>query len=444
MEVSKLVLWVIETIFCLTCVCGLLWQIVCISQLYFAYKVTTAIRIGIPETIYPTSFTLCTRFTDVVDYPRISKETGRDWKFSTTGPDIKRYQDEMTLKEIFEYTPAIDTVVKRAIMRNGDSYERYDLNDAQVYEYFEATKYFYLEHMCYRIRKKSAHPMPYSYYAVSPTSAGMIFEAYLNDTLIRSDLMKIMAHAADTFPYRSLKVAPVLWRQWDENKQTARYNAYEVYEIRLTSWLMPSPYESNCFDYRPEFKSDAQCLQECVKQKSMEQLDMVPFSIIVVDPAFAGNSNIVSVIDIQKPEIATQLLAIESNCSRYKCWRKQCTMVTTTTNVFALAAEEFSVKINVPSQPHITITTNASLSFVEYVTYVMSTISTWTGISIMSFMPVTVAKRFHMQVKSKNRVRTADTTNTSFEFMTKSRKSCTSPPAWLPVHSHQLINSHLH
>ena len=106
---------IVTTIFLLISICGLVWQVVNVFGLYFQYKVSTRIRIHIPDVLPPTETSMCTRFTDVLDYDRLNAETNRSWQFSITVSGVQKYQDEITVREIFEYTPDVSEVVARVV-----------------------------------------------------------------------------------------------------------------------------------------------------------------------------------------------------------------------------------------------------------------------------------------------------------------------------------------
>lgn len=388
---------VVNVLFSLCCMCGLIWQLVLVSELYFEYKVSTRIQISIPEKIEAVGTSFCTRFTDIIDYPRLNSETGKDYAYNPwDGGEIQHLQDILTVKEIFDFTPGENDSIKTLYYRKNNSYERKSVPAPDVYEFIEIKKYVYLEHMCYRFGIRNASTMSYGYYAVTPVAAGMIYEIVLSDSFKRSDLIKIAMHDQEKLPYRSLKIQPVMWRQYSEPKDgsapgSAKYNMYKSYQTMLTSYLMPAPYETMCYDYKEiGFVSDAHCVQDCVYHKAMQQFELVPFSVLIVWPNIT--MSMISAHDIKNFTVTEKLLKIEETCSQSLCKRKQCEYATSMTSTEAFVADDFSLKMTVPSQPWTNVTSSPSLNLVEFLTYVMSTISTWTGMSVMSFMPTHLIK----------------------------------------------------
>ena len=378
------------TLFFLLCGCGLIWQLWLISEMYFGYKVTTSIQISIPDKIHPVSTSFCTRFTDVLDFDRLNKDTGYNWTYSLLAPDIQKYQDELTVNQIFAYTPAENQTIGRIVFREDDSYERIEISGNRVYDYFEVRKYVNLEHICYRFHVKRAEVKSYSFYAVTPTSAGMIYEVFLSPQLSRSDPIKVCMHQQHTMPYRSLKIEPVIWRQYDPKTGRARYSKFTSFQIKLISQLLPPPYETNCHDYSPTFASDAHCVQTCVMERSIAELGLVPFSALITESAI--NETMISVIDLRNQSLVQKLLHMEDVCKQVMCKKSECDMTTTMTTTMSANSSDFGLKILVPSMPWITVTSNPCMDVIEFLTYVMSAISTWTGLSVMSFMPSKLIK----------------------------------------------------
>ena len=63
--------------------------------------------------------------------------------------------------------------------------------------------------------------------------------------------------------------------------------------------LLRAPYETDCYDYRPQFVSDEHCVQECVMAKTVEELNQVPFSVLITNSSI--NLTLISIIDIRNP-----------------------------------------------------------------------------------------------------------------------------------------------
>jgi hypothetical protein len=106
----------------------------------------------------------------------------------------------------------------------------------------------------------------------------------------------------------------------------------------------------------------------------------------------------ISFIDIKNSTLVKKLLQIEKTCHLTECKKKSCNMGTAMTHTIAIVAEEFSLKMTVTSRPWIQVMSSPSLNLVEFLTYIMSVVSTWTGLSIMSFLPAKIAK----ELKNKN------------------------------------------
>ena len=124
--------------------------------------------------------------------------------------------------------------------------------------------------------------------------------------------------------------------------------------------------------------------------RTVAKLNQVPFSVLISNSSL--NLTMISIIDIRDPRLVKRLIKIENKCVREECSRRPCNMATSMTTTSANAAEEFSLMVTIPPQPWITVESSPSLTLIEFLTYIMSTMSTWTGLSIMSFLPSRLMK----------------------------------------------------
>lgn len=194
------------------------------------------------------------------------------------------------------------------------------------------------------------------------------------------------------------------------------YNMYVNYQIRLTVELLKPPFETMCRMYREVgIDSDADCVQQCIRKRTMERYHMIPFGVIVND-TLKGEEEGVKMMSYNNV-VANQLfgrqqLEISEDCTSHVCKRRDCqvrTAITSTTELMDMDVRVIGLRLNVPSDPSILVTTSPTLNLVEFLTYAMSCVSTWTGLSIISLEPVSLYRqakqriREHKQTKSDRR-----------------------------------------
>lgn len=414
MNRSKIFLQVVSLLYMTGCIIGFIYQVCLVSILYFRYSANTEIQIEIDSIVKPKAISVCTRYVDHLNYKKIRRENSerRDWRLSPNNADwIRKYQHELTIAEIFKYTPRETDTLERVVFRKKMSYEKFEYNAPEAYNYFDVKKFLYLEYVCYQYTQINfTEGMSYSSLAVTPVSSGLIYQLVFNKTSMgTAQMLKIAIHSAKTYPYRSLMVIPVLRRNFNEEDGTAKYNAFVAYDVSLIAHNLPPPYETNCRDYlKSGLGSDTRCIQECMKTRVEKQVGKIPFSVIINESYESSNKQMVSYQDVSDAKIAENISKIEVHCSRHMCRQKPCYQLTTITTTTEKAFSDFMVTRIVPSDPSITISSNPALDLVEYLTYVLSTISTWTGISIMSLNPGRLLHRllFRLDVRlSRSRMR---------------------------------------
>ena len=400
------------------CVTGVTYQILLVAKSYFCYRTTTEIKISIPKIVKTQgSITLCTRYVDHLDFERIRAaspgNTRSDWHYSHEASWIRKYQHELTIDEIFKYTPDARTTLTKVVSRLSDSYESNETNGAAVYEQFDIEKFLYLEYLCYEYFVKNGQKLTYSSLAVTPASSGQIISLYINSSLEKANMLKIAIHSKHSRPYRSLMFTPVQRRNYDPVEGVAKYNHFSSFFTSLRTFNLPPPYDTQCFQFQQiKVSSATECVEECVRRNVVLKLNKVPFSSII-------NSSIdlkmISYLDVSRPETAKTISEIQKMCEKGICSQKSCKdytdMTTTTERIYS----KFVIRIIVPPYPSVRVKANPALKLVEFLTQIMSVISTWTGISVMSINPRT----FFVKKKSRFSYTTPLTSASRIELLAR-------------------------
>ena len=224
MNRRKIFLQVVSLSYMTGCILGFIYQVCLVSILYFQYSANTEIKIEIDSIIKPKALSICTRYVDHLNYRRIRDENSerRDWFPSPDADWIRKYQHELTIAEIFKYTPRVTDTLKGVIFRKRMSYEAFNYKTPEAYNYFNVKKFLYLEYVCYQYSQINfTEGMSYSSLAVTPVSSGLIYELIFNKTSMgRAQMLKIAFHDVGTYPYRALMVIPVWRRNFNENDES--------------------------------------------------------------------------------------------------------------------------------------------------------------------------------------------------------------------------------
>jgi hypothetical protein len=387
-----------SAIFLVACTIGVAYQTVSMSRLYFAYKTTTSLEIGIPAKIAPTATSVCTNYLDVLDYERLNNLTGRSWSSSPTYDESLKYQDDLSISEIFKYTPKEDNVMAELWHRVADSYEISALKGKQCYDHFNVTKYLYLQQVCYRFSPVEKETVPYSFFAVTPSIPGLIYNIILRNSTLRKSLMiRVISHRPNMYPYRSLKSSAVIVRKVTTGGQRTEYNLFITNQVSLKRLLQPSPYDNDCFDYMSiGYESDEHCSQACVHDKVLHEFKKVPFSVLIKEPS---NQQIVSYNDVKDRSFSHRVLEIERECREKICRQDHCDIRLSIAETVASPDSDLTVCLVVPSHPSFVTTTHPKMNLVEFLTYIMSTLGIWSGLSIMTFEPRNMCRMVRRRIR---------------------------------------------
>lgn len=385
-------------VFVISCTIGLIYQTVSMSQLYFDYKTTTSIEIAVPDEINPLATSLCLNYIDILDYKRLNNMTGRRWSFLSQMTTKQNYADNLTVAEIFNFTPEPTSILSRAMFRTKASFNITTAVGDETNKYFNCSKYLYLDYMCYKFSQKNVTKHPFSFFAATPSTAGSIYALELKEgTTSRSDTIKLLNHEEDLLPFRSMRATPIIIRKYDHRTRKAEYNTFVYNMIRMDSRLLPPPYKTECMDYNQTgYESEEHCVQDCVKRRILKKYNKIPFSIIIQEPL---DKQIVSYKDVSDRQKAAYILETDRVCKDVICKRKACWFSVTITDSMPSKGQNFSLLYLIPSHPSFFTTTHAKMDVVEFLTYIMGAVSMWTGLSLMTFEPRKVARYIRRRIK---------------------------------------------
>lgn len=122
-----------------------------------------------------------------------------------------------------------------------------------------------------------------------------------------------------------------------------------------------------------------------------------------------------SYADIEDPKKARDFDQIVKKCeTSEKCKRISCSRRIIITYLYTDddTDEDFTIILAMTQRPWTQIDHSPSVYLITYITYLMGTFSTWTGLSIISFSPFKlIIKRRERANRMKNTLRTIETVN---------------------------------
>ena len=391
--------------FHILCLIGAAFQIISMTSLYFQYRVSTVISIGIDEIIHPLATTLCVRYTDVLDYDRIRKETGRGWQYSRDLTVIKSYKQNLTAKEIFTFTPKVEETLKHIRFRKLGSYRMFRLSKTTG---VDVEKFLYSEFICYKIslKRNNRKPMPHHLLSVTTQAPGMVYELTMTDKLDPAHYMKLALTRVDESPGQALMYIPVMrrgHRNGTDGKKdlSPERNEFTNWAVEFSSRYLPAPYETDCwfYDRRTEFKTRYDCKQVCEERKTLKELKQVSFNSIIRTPYDAN-----LIYDSQEFSYDQQQIMkrIVKYCNRKVCQKRDCHYSVWQTTTTGVEHRDFRIRMNVPYGTSIRKENKPMTEFMEFFTFVSSAVSTWIGLSILTLDPLNLFNRLKRLLTFKN------------------------------------------
>ena len=369
---------------------GFIYQSYLTIDLYFGYFVSTKIKVEVPEIMRSKAVSFCTRWTDVMDYRAYNEMYGSNFFHSLTNTtQIQLLQHKLSVAEILKFTPGVDQVLDKVWFRQKDDYEVYEGEDKSfIRKHFQVSRYIYLEYICYKINRIIREKMESFSLSATPLSAGLIMMFRMNPRFETSYYIKLVLHGSRTYPKRSLPVTLVVNRHYEDPR--ANYNHFIIDQTILTTNFRSSPYETQCINYRDlGFEHETDCAFECIRRNTLKTFDKLPFSTIILEnDKNTSDKNILSYKDASKRGNGKIIERIENDCFQKECYRPQCHFHTSIDHIEQKVENRLTIRYILPLKASITINNNPKYPLLEFLTNIMSIISTWTGMSVLHFNPV--------------------------------------------------------
>lgn len=165
------------------------------------------------------------------------------------------------------------------------------------------------------------------------------------------------------------------------------------------SWMsttrLPPPYHTRCgilqamgYDKRDN------CISDCIIKLTLIRYNKLPLSTILVD----GDLNYLHLNEIDMKNHSIGLADIELECLA-NCNIYDCNDIITIPTVETRDTDNFvfRVMMQAPSQLFSTLVFSSRMTFVEFLIYILSTIGSWMGISVLS-LTTSILKARHKKV----------------------------------------------
>ena len=114
----------LNVVYWLLCLLGFIWQIIEVSIIYFTFDVSTRVSSDVPISFKVPSLHACYRYVDVLNYSKLNQELKSNWSYSSyDGPAIRQLQHDLTIKNIYDFTPSEVDAIGSCRTKHPKSYE---------------------------------------------------------------------------------------------------------------------------------------------------------------------------------------------------------------------------------------------------------------------------------------------------------------------------------
>ena len=374
-----------NTLYAVVCAVGMIYQIHIFSRNYFLYTTTTRFKHIFKTKLNTSDMILCPRYSDIIDYGRLKRDTG----ISLSREDSRNIQDQLTVEQIFKYTPANHEILDSAFYRINTSLNLQFLDKSQVYNVYNVTRFTVSEFMCYTISRKDKELISYQDYDLStaPVSPSVTYEIRFSTSLQKTDLMWIMLVHSPSVDFASYFYSPVINRLSISKR---RFNLFAATNQLYHKKLLPKPYDTACVEL-DQFRSETNCWFPCLNNEIRKTgSQKVTYNTFIwkdnVKQKFLSHSDLMN-RTIDKEFVRADNMICKKKCRSVIGCKRWFSVTTKFHTSLQKGTETFIVQALVPSEPGISIHSEKWMSFEEYLIYLSTCIGIWFGLSVSSFSP---------------------------------------------------------
>ena len=324
----------------------------------------------------------------IFDYEGIRKSTGDNWTYNGIISKQQSWAEllhDLTVEQMFKFTPEENDVVDQVIFTNSSLSNKITVQGNDAKKLVKVDKYLYMLYACYRISFIGDKPLTLKHFASSLASAGLIRFYKFSESFKRSNAVKFVVAPVDKIPLRGLVISPYIFREYNDTLKEAKYGYFVSHHYSMEVELLEYPFETFCYNYTTiGFKEEMQCTESCVINKTWDRFKKLPFTAAIT---VSSKNKMLSEIDLKDADNSRDFLKIQSDCANKQCSRPSCRDTQYFTVTQSFSRPFFKWKHIIPLQISFIVASRPQLTLVELITYVLGTISTWTGLSIISMNP---------------------------------------------------------
>ena len=353
------------------CFAGCLYQVSSISKTYFAYDSKTTVSITIVDTMKIPTLSTCWDLKTMMDFDGLNRDQGI--AVPNTTEKFYNLLDTMTVRQIFNYTPMIDSIIERCLVRlpQDYAYRQYGYNSSECLELFHVEKYIHRQNICYKKTTKLKSTTHIIKQTLNPVEGGLIYKLYFSSDFNTTFWYNAIIHSIGSSMLFDGAYSPFKYI-FLGNKSLAMDVTFYPTEISY----LPAPYETKCISMN--FSSGGEMVLKSIREKFIQKFSLVdtlapiftPYDYPMITRTNLRNKTFVNLF---RPEAEK---AENPPCS--------CTFEYIVTRIYAYQNSVPKVSVYWPQDSRNDIHYFPSFSATDYVIYVCSSIGIWFGLSVLS------------------------------------------------------------
>lgn len=383
---------------------GFVGHVTIISTEYAEYKVVNRMELQVTDELPVPKLSLCFRYSDILDRGNASFGVGKNKPFSYR--DFEKEQSQLTIKQIFNFTPRSDEVLKSCNIRIPKSTKVVSRNETQCETAFKIQKYFMQEHICYDLESNTYRSYPMIQTTKSLHYLNCIYLIQLAEKFDSAPRFIPIAYIAseeektNPLPFFSRSFSKETFKERNNSTGLPESNNYDIYHTWTKIYLLPLPYTTRCSnDSTREI-----CIRTCLLEE-LKPLNRVPYSEIITDSledqVFTDKKPI-GPFDLENSSIEAFIYEAEQKCYG-RCSSRGCNHFYTLTNLYSNVDQSLKwtsqFRIMTPSAPTLIIRIIPGTTLTEFVIYICSCLGIWFGINALSLNPRSIQELIKINKK---------------------------------------------
>ena len=378
---------IIKCVIWLTSIAGCCIQLRTTFLVYFEYQTVTDISYPSIRNITIPALSLCTPYSDLLDYEELRKRKPDDWNknpinISDRQEKHNQVQNVATIEDIFDLTPPESDLITGCHLHLESTRSFSLIHDKACYDHLSVKKFWTQEYICYKVLMNPTE-VPYLNYVSGLDYPGELFRIILNKTIQEKMMhLKPIIHSRRTLATISKRYSRV------HNRNDSKDNFYTISYNQHNILYLGYPFDS--FTCTSNENLHRNCIEECGMTKSIEVLKKVLFDL---DTTIEYKYRHVSISDIRNPITSRNIDDIIKKCDS-KCNVKYCDPDYSMTRFSVSPDDDLTLIVMAPDSPFVHLRFTPALKLLDLIVYTMSALGAWFGVAFIHLEPLEVYQNF--------------------------------------------------